>query len=216
VAQGLGRSWVGIDITYQSISLILRRLEKQHGKKILDDIALNGIPEDMESVRALAAKEDDRVRNEFEKWAVLTYSNNRAVVNDKKGADQGIDGTAFFMTGSTDNGKIVFQVKSGKVGRGDISKFNNDRLREEAELGYYITLEPPTQPMVKEAKAAGTYEHIVMGRIYPRIQIVSITEIIEQNKRLDIAMSLEVLRAAKAVAEGVPIAMDIDDTAEEA
>ena len=49
---------------------------------ILDKIELNGIPKDMESAQALATKPDDRTRKEFEKWAVLTYSNNRAVIND--------------------------------------------------------------------------------------------------------------------------------------
>lgn len=38
VADSLKRQWIGIDITYQSISLILRRLEEQHGKEILTTI----------------------------------------------------------------------------------------------------------------------------------------------------------------------------------
>ncbi len=48
-----------------------------------------------ESVDALIDKKDDRVRKEFEKWAILTYSDNRAVINEKKGADKGIDGVAY-------------------------------------------------------------------------------------------------------------------------
>jgi hypothetical protein len=55
---------------------------------------LNGIPKDLASARALAHKKDDRVRKEFEKWAILTYSNNRAMINYQKGADHGIDGLA--------------------------------------------------------------------------------------------------------------------------
>ena len=38
----------------------------------------------MESVDALIHKKDDRVRKEFEKWAILTYSDNRAVINEKR------------------------------------------------------------------------------------------------------------------------------------
>jgi len=199
-AEALKRNWIGIDITYQSISLILRRLEAKYGKEILDTIKLNGIPQDMASAQALAHKKDDRVRKEFEKWAVLTYTNNRAVINDKKGADQGVDGIAYFLTGKSDNAKMVFQVKSGNVGRGDISKFNNDRQREGAELGFFLTLNPPTKPMKDEALATGTYHHELMNRNYPRIQIVSIQEIIEQHKRLEIPMSLEVLKKAQASA----------------
>ncbi len=200
VAERLKRKWIGIDITYQSISLILRRLEGQYGKHILDTITLNGIPRDMESARALALKQDDRVRKEFEKWAVLTYTNNRAIINDKKGGDKGIDGTAFFLTDKDENAKIVFQVKSGNVGRGDVSKLNNDRTREGAELAVFLTLQPPTQGMKGEASAAGIYEHSLMNRSYPRIQIITIAEIVEQHKRLDIPMSLEVLKKAQTVA----------------
>ncbi|MEO7019493.1 MAG: DNA methyltransferase [Ktedonobacteraceae bacterium] len=199
VAQRLKRSWIGIDITYQSISLILRRLEGELGKETLADITLNGIPQDMDSARALALKQDDRVRKEFEKWAVLTYTNNRATINDKKGGDQGIDGTAFFLTGKDENAKVVFQVKSGNVGRGDVSKFNNDRTREGAELAIFLTLQPPTQGMKSEASAAGIYTHELMNRSYPRLQIVTIAELIEQHKRLDIPMSLEVLKKVQTV-----------------
>jgi site-specific DNA-methyltransferase (adenine-specific) len=197
VAQRFKRNWIGMDITYQSIALILRRLEKTFGTDVLKEITLNGIPRDMDSARALALKKDDRVRKEFEKWALLTYSSNRAIINDKKGADGGIDGVAYFQTGSSDNAKIVFQVKSGNVGRGDIAKLNSDRQREGAEMGIFITLQDPTGPMNAEARAVGVYNHPLMGRNYDTIQIVTIKEIVEQNKRLDIAMNVEVVKAAK-------------------
>jgi hypothetical protein len=74
------------DITYQSISLILKRLEENFGMSTINNIILNGVPEDFESAEALANKNDDKTRKEFEKWAVLTYSNNRAIINEKKEA----------------------------------------------------------------------------------------------------------------------------------
>ena len=80
-------------------------------------INLHGIPKDLESAIALAQKQDDRTRKEFEKWAVLTYSNNRAVINSKKGKDEGIDGIAYFNGDQGKQEKIIFQVKSGKVHR---------------------------------------------------------------------------------------------------
>ena len=200
VAQRLGRAWIGMDITYQSISLILRRLEAQFGKQALDTLTLNGIPRDMASAVALSHKKDDRVRKEFEKWAVLTYSNNRAIINEKKGADAGVDGIAYFQTGHEDNAKIIFQVKSGGVGRGDIAKLHSDMLREGAAMAVFLTLEPPTGPMKAEAKGIGTYHHDLMGRSYDKVQIVTVQEIIEEGKRLEIPMSLEVLKKAQAVA----------------
>lgn len=211
VAQDLHRKWIGMDITYQSISLILRRLEDQYGKEVLNDIVLNGIPQDMESARALAAKKDDRLRKEFEKWAVLTFTNNRAIINEKKGGDQGIDGTAYFMTGKTDNAKVVFQVKSGHVQRGDIAKLNSDRIREGAELAYLLTLESVTRGMNTEAKAVGQYEHELMGRTYSRVEIVTVAEIVEEGKRFDIPMSVEVLKSAQfSVADTQIPLFDVD------
>jgi adenine specific DNA methylase Mod len=111
VAQKLNRQWIGIDITYQSISLILKRLEDTFGKGVLDTINIAGIPRDMDSAIALANKKDDRTRKEFEKWAVLTYSNNRAVIQQRKGKDQGIDGIAYFSSDRDKQEKVIFQVK---------------------------------------------------------------------------------------------------------
>ncbi len=196
VAQRLKRKWIGIDITYQSISLVLRRLEKTFGADILHQIQRDGIPRDMASAIALAHKKDDRLRKEFEKWAVLTYTNNRAVINEKKGADAGIDAVAYFLTGKNDNAKIIFQVKSGAVKRGDIATLRGDMAREQATLAILISLEEPTRPMLNEAKAAGQYIHATMGRNYDKISIVTIREILE-GKRLEIPMSVEVVKAAQ-------------------
>jgi site-specific DNA-methyltransferase (adenine-specific) len=200
-ARKMKRKWIGIDITYQSIAIILKRLEDTYGKKILDSIVLNGIPKDMKSAKALAHKKDDRLRKEFEKWAVLTYTKNRAVINDKKGADGGIDGRAYFKVGKKDNAKIIFQVKSGGVGRGDVAKLRGDMEKDGAALAMLITLEHPTKPMKDDAKAAGRYDHAEMGKSYDRLSIVTIEEILD-GERLEIPMSMEVLKSAqKAVLE---------------
>src|ERR1043166_1827258 len=117
VAQRLKRKWIGMDITYQSISLSLWRLERNFGPGVLEKIRTDGIPRDMKSAEALAHKKDDRLRKEFEKWAVLTYTNNRAVINEKKGADAGIDARAFFKTGKKDNARGIFQVQKGRASK---------------------------------------------------------------------------------------------------
>lgn len=207
VAQELKRNWIGIDITYQSIALILGRLEDTFGKAVADSVTLDGIPRDMASAKALANKKDDRVRKEFEKWAVLTYTGNRAVINQKKGADAGIDGIAYFRTNNKDNAKIILQVKSGGVKRGDIATLRGDMQRESAPMAVLITLEPPTTPMIKEAKNAGFYHHDLMDRNYDAIEIVTIQDMVENGKVLDIPMSLEVLRKAQLKISGNQLAM---------
>ncbi len=79
--------------------------------------------------------------------------------------------------------KIIAQVKSGKVGRGQIATLKGDMEREKAEIGAFITLEEPTRPMIEEAVSAGFYEpEFLQGKKYPRIQILTIKELLEDKK----------------------------------
>ena len=199
VSQRLKRNWIGIDITYQSIAVILKRLEDSFGAEIANSVVLNGIPRDIESARALANKKDDRVRKEFEKWAVLTYSKNRATIHEKKGADGGVDGIAYLVTGKDSRDRVIFQVKSGGAKSSDIRDLRGVIDREGAVMGIFITLEEPTKPMQKEAMSAGTYHHELLNRDYPKIQIVTIREMVEENKRADLPLGIEVLKTAQVV-----------------
>jgi DNA modification methylase len=211
VAERLERNWIGIDITYQSISLMLKRLEDSFGKNVLDKIELNGIPKDLESAKALATKPDDRTRKEFEKWAVLTYSNNRAVINDKKGADKGIDAIAYFQGDKDNREKIIFQVKSGNVKSGDIRDLQGTMTLQGAALGIFITLKTPSKDMIQTAKSAGIYRGRYMSQSVDKIEIVTVQEILEQKKRLDVILTFEVLKAAEKQREtqGQQMSLDI-------
>ncbi|REJ56834.1 MAG: site-specific DNA-methyltransferase [Microcystis aeruginosa DA14] len=211
VAERLERNWIGIDITYQSISLMLKRLEDSFGKNVLDKIELNGIPKDIESAKALATKPDDRTRKEFEKWAVLTYSDNRAVINDKKGADKGVDAIAYFQGDKDNREKIIFQVKSGNVKSGDIRDLQGTMTLQGAALGIFITLKPPSKDMVQTAKSAGIYRGRYMSQSVDKIEIVTVQEILEQKKRLDVILTFEVLKAAEKQREtqGQQMSLDI-------
>ncbi len=212
VAQRLNRQWLGIDITYQSIAVILKRLEDQFGADVLNTITLNGIPRDMESAIALANKKDDRVRKEFEKWAVLTYSKNHAIINEKKGADRGIDGIVYIATDSNSTAPVVFQVKSGKVGRGDIAKLNSDRIREKAVMGIFITLQKPTADMKKEALDAGFYHHVLFHRDDPVIRIVTVQDMLEKRELIDLPLLHSVLKTAAKANTDEQFNISLDET----
>jgi len=197
VAQNLNRNWIGIDITYHSISLILKRLTSFNNDQLPTDIIVDGIPQDMEAAKALANREDDRVRKEFEKWAVLTYTNNRAAINEKKGADKGVDGVVYFAIGPGKTERMIIQVKSGGANRGTIATLKGDMQREKAELAALITLDEPTRPMIEEAKTAGLYAHPIMERNYDRIRIVTVREMIEHGARLDLPLSYDAVKPGK-------------------
>lgn len=196
VAQRLGRRWIGIDITYQSISLILKRLQDRYPEEwpaIEAAIKLDGVPRDLESAMALANRRDDKTRKEFEKWAVLTFSNNQARINEKKGADGGIDGIAYFLIDKDTNGKAIFQVKSRPGTRGDLATLNSDRLREKAEFGFLICTALPTKPMRDEIAAAGKYKHPLLDREDDRLQVITVAELFDHPdkpaRRLDLPMA---------------------------
>ncbi len=182
VAERLHRNWIGIDITYQSISLILKRLEDTFGNKVLENIELNGVPKDFNSAIALAEKKEDKTRKEFEKWFVLTYTNNRAVINEKKGGDEGIDGIAFVMDmvkGKQEYPKVLFSVKSNRtLSPTVIRDLNGTMERDGAVAGYLLTLYP-MENMVKESKKYGTYKNSLYAGDFPKIQVISVQEMLD-------------------------------------
>lgn len=57
--------------------------------------------------------------------------------------------------------------------------------REKEPIGILLTLEPPTQPMITEAAAAGLYHNDFWHRDYPRVQIITVEEMLG-GKRPDI------------------------------
>jgi DNA modification methylase len=208
VAQRLNRPWIGIDITYQSIALILKRFQDTYEKngtwpEVEANILLNGVPRDLESAMALANRKDDKTRKEFEKWAVLTFSKNQARINEKKGADGGIDGIAYFLKDKDENGKAIFQVKSRPGNRADLATLNSDRLREKAEFGFLICTALPTKPMRDEIAAAGTYKHPLLNREDDRLQVITVAELFAPtSRRLDLPMArADAVKAAAAAGD---------------
>jgi DNA modification methylase len=200
VAHRLQRKWIGVDITFQSISLMIKRIEDTFGKAALESIELNGVPKDFDSAVALAQKSDDRTRKEFEKFAVLTFSNNRAIINEKKGGDGGIDGVSYLLDNDikdkTVNRKVLFSVKSNKVlSPAVVRELNGTIERDGAAMGFLITLYK-MENLVKESKKYGMYFNKMFNHEYSKITVISIEEIL-QGKRMTLPTSQAVLKSAK-------------------
>jgi DNA modification methylase len=210
VAERLKRNWIGIDITYHAIATILARLEDKFGKEVAESVVLDGIPKDMASVDALAHKKDDRVRKEFEKWAILTYTNNRAVIRKKKGADGGIDGVYYFWNGGDmESAKMVLQAKSGGVQRKDIAALRGDMEKHGAALACLITRNQPTEPMRKDARAAGFYENKTRGIKCDRIRIVHVEDMIRNGERIELPLHPEATNRARRDSEGQQMSLNL-------
>ena len=101
----------------------------------------------------------------------------------KKGSDRGIDGVITFIDDSTNKPKrALVQVKGGHVKSGDVRDLRGTVEREGAAMGIFITLEPPTSEMQREAVAAGYYRSPGWGKDYPKIQILTIADLLKGAK----------------------------------
>ncbi len=177
VAERLKRRWIGIDVTHIAISLMKHRLHDSFGSE-LSDYAVVGLPEDVASARALATDSQNDGRYQFEYWALGLVDARPAT--GKKGADSGVDGYINFFDDNSGKAKrIIVQVKSGKVNRGQIATLKGDMDSQNAAIGLFITLEAPTQPMIQAAVEAGFYEpEGLPGNQYPKVQILTIEELL--------------------------------------
>ena len=181
VAERLKRRWIGIDITHLAISLMKSRLHDTFGIE-LSNYEVIGVPQDLESARALAVESEHDGRYQFEYWA-LGLVGARPSNRGKKGADSGIDGYINFFDDNSGKAKrIIVQVKSGSVQRNQVATLKGDMERERAEMGLFVTLNPPTRPMLQEAASAGVYAPKLLGetsdRQYPRLQILTIEDLL--------------------------------------
>lgn len=96
----------------------------------------------------------------------------------KKGADKGIDGVITFVDEPGKPKQVIVQVKSGQVKSGDIRDLVGVLQREKAALGVFITLEDPTSQMRQEAASAGFYRSPGWQQDYPRVQILTIHDLL--------------------------------------
>jgi hypothetical protein len=173
VAERLHRRWIGIDITHLAITLMKNRLRDTFGRD-LSPYRIIGEPQDLTGARALA----EQNRYQFQIWA-LGLVEARPATDPKKGADQGVDGYIYFEDDQSGKfRKIILQVKSGHVSSAHVRDLKGALDREQAEIGALITLQEPTEPMRQEALAAGVYEPPSLLPPVPRLQVLTIQELL--------------------------------------
>ncbi len=177
-AQKMGRQWIGIDVTYIAVDLILKRLEHSYGPAVLDDIEVTGIPRDTGAAQALF----DANPFDFERWAVSLVG---AQPNAKQVGDRGIDGVARFPLGGGKHnlGRVLVSVKGGRqLNPAMVRDLAGTLNTEKAELGVLIIQHPPTRGMIEAANRAGTYTHPANGQKLPKVQIVTVEELLEGKR----------------------------------
>lgn len=192
-AEKLNRRWIGIDITHLAIGLIRNRLRNAFP---MAEFEVLGVPKDAGGARELAAQD----KHQFQLWA-LSMVEAQPFKGGRKGADGGVDGYLWFKPDGRTTEKAVVSVKGGdKVDVTMIKDLIATVERERAKVGVFLTLAPPTKPMVTEAAAAGLYAPPLHAKV-PRIQILTIEDLF-RGHRPDIPfIDASVFRKAKREAD---------------
>ena len=174
-AERLRRRWIGIDITYVSIDLIIERLSAFEPVPSTD-YEVKGVPKDAHSARKLFEESP----KQFEQWAVMYVD---GVPQPDKSGDRGIDGKVYFQDLESNLQCAVCQVKGGHLTPSLIRDFSHVIEREKAAIGYFICLEKPTKGMYNEAEEIGFFT--VGRRKIPKLQVRTIKELLEEGKQFE-------------------------------
>lgn len=178
VAQRLKRRWIGIDITHLAISLMKHRLRTAFGDSVWFKVV--GEPVSLPDAQELAMQD----QYQFQWWALGLVG--ARPVEQKKGADKGIDGRLYFFPDRTMSGnaqQIIFSVKAGGVEVSHVRDLRGVIERENAAIGVLISMNPPTRDMRQEAASAGFYTSNELTRPkYARIQLLTVEELLSGKK----------------------------------
>jgi site-specific DNA-methyltransferase (adenine-specific) len=199
-AQKLNRNWIGIDITHLAISLIEIRLESAFPQVQFE---VFGTPKDFASAQNLAKRD----KYQFQWWA-CSLVKVPPYQGKKKGADGGIDGLRYITDLDGDKRelkrKIIVSVKGGEnVSVAMVRDLIGTMQTNKADLGFFITLAPPTKAMTTEATKAGFYR-AANGKDYPKVQIFAIEDLLSGAKKPEyLDLSLGDLTFKRAEKESV-------------
>jgi DNA modification methylase len=210
VAQKLKRRWIGIDITHLAVNLIKKRLRDHFGEAIHTSYDIVGEPVSVKDAAELAIQDPFQ----FQSWA-LGLAGARIATSAKKGADRGIDGRLYFHDDKSGKSKqIILSVKAGEhVTVAHVRDLRGVIEREKAEIGVLISMEPASKPMKKEAAEAGSYKSPYPERHFPRIQILTVEQLLK-GEQIDYPRFLDVTYKKAPRAQGkqaMPLDLPLGD-----
>lgn len=192
-AQKRGRAWIGIDVTHLAITLMKQRLVDAFGSRV--EFQVVGEPVSIPDAQALA----DSDPYQFQWWALGLVG--ARPTEGKKGADRGIDGRIVFQGEAAGKfEQVLLSVKAGNTNVAHVRDLRGVLDREKAAIGVLITMQEPTKPMTTEAVTAGFHESKVWGKKYPRLQILTVADLLS-GKTIDMPPRRHVDRTFKKAVE---------------
>ncbi|MER5681475.1 MULTISPECIES: DNA methyltransferase [Streptomyces] len=171
-AQKLGRRWIGIDVTTLAIDLIDARLRHTYGESIKANYEILGIPQDITGAHSLFQFSPF----EFERWCVMLVDGQP---NEKQVGDRGIDGVIRIPVDARGTSqRVLVSVKGGSISPAHVRDLIGTVESNKAAMGVFITLKEPTAAMKEAANHSGIYSYPVNGQQYPRVQIITVAELL--------------------------------------
>ena len=177
-AQRLNRQWIGIDIAIHAINRVSAvRLNERCGLIEGKDYEITGIPHTMEGADDLWKRD----KYQFQKWAVEEVG---GFVTARKTRDGGFDGRLYFPDGE-DLKAMKLEVKGGtNVDIKDLRALAGVIDQEDYPMGGFITRKTlgrlKEQNFLDFCRTKGEIE--INGVSYPRLQILSVGEILEGSR----------------------------------
>ena len=176
-SEGLGRKWIGIDVSPIAISLMKRRLRDTYGEDV-SKYDIRGIPTTEKSAIQLWKQNPFA----FQDWWVMEYE-VMSMTEGKKGADKGLDGLGLYDIGDGKTIKVGFQVKGGKnVQSKDIDALMGSMKKFDCELGVFLSTATPTKPMLETITNEGFVELETTKQKFPRLQIQTLHQFFSNER----------------------------------
>ena len=213
-AHRLGRKWIGIDITYLAVDLMQNRLKTTFPGDFKKGVQIDGEPADEAAALALAEKD----KYQFQFWSVAKLGGTSRGGQNKKGADQGVDGVIGFPEvdpeksgkAAHDFKQVIISVKGGNTGPSHVRDLIGTVKNESAAIGVLVTIKEPTRGMIDAAASAGVYQSNFTKKSYPKIQIITAGDIVH-GKMVEMPPieSLSQYKAAPKAKRGTQSSWDI-------
>ena len=148
------------------------RLRHTYGEQIKETYEILGTPRDMGGAHALFS----RSPFEFERWCVMLIGGQP---NEKQVGDKGIDGVIRIATDARGGSvKALISVKGGATNPGHVRDLLGTVESQRAVMGVFICMIEPTKGMRDAANHSGVYNH-ADGRTYPKVQIITVAELLD-------------------------------------
>jgi len=176
VAAKKGILYVGIDITSIAREVIFKRFDDAGVQR--PDL-ISRPPNEIEAIRLA---DSDKYASQEQTCKKLGIQNH-----NKKGADSGIDGHQNYRNPDGTIIKLIASVKSGGSTISQLRDLIGVVTRENADIGLFITKNPPTKNMLQECNNHGNYKEGV-----PKIQMLTISQVYNGDKiKLPVGATLE-------------------------